>query len=56
MNDSIESQLKASTLFESRIGNGRRNNLPENDSERNTDQLGGKQKDKAQKRRPKKGS
>jgi hypothetical protein len=56
MNDSIESQLKASTLFESRIGNGRRSNLPEKYSERKTDKLDGKPEDNAQKRRPKKGS
>lgn len=56
MNDSIKAQLKASTLFESRIDNGRRSNLPEKDSKRKTDKLDGKPKDKAQERRPKKGS
>lgn len=54
MNDSIESQLKASTLFESRICNEKRNHLPEACSKREQDRQDNKQKDNTQKRRQKK--
>ena len=54
MNDSIESQLKASTLFESRIVNEQRNHLTETCSKREQDRQGNEQKNNPQKRRQKK--
>lgn len=54
MNDSIESQLKASTLFESRIANGTRNHLTETCSKREKDRQENEQKNNPKKRRQKK--
>ena len=54
MNDSIESQLKASTLFESRIVNEQRNHLTETCSKRKQDRQENEQKNNPKKRRQKK--
>ena len=54
MNDSIESQLKASTLFESRIVNEQRNHITETRSKREQDRQENEQKNNPQKRRQKK--